>query len=133
MGAEMTSHSRTTDLFEAALDACRDGESTSDFEPHFARLLDHLVAHPECHAAAVELFLNEVEQPGGSWELLQYCMYELRWPEIEAAVHRALQAAGPRSTAPLLHVLAAYEEPWPDIDLYARWKASTKARLGEPD
>ena len=119
------------ELFAKARRALDEGDSTCDFEPSFAELLDFIQANPECRTEALSWFLERLEGSDGSglWgELLEYCMHELRWPEVEAVALEILRETDDwRLRSVLLHVVAAFEEDWPDADMYERWQGGKRA------
>lgn len=124
MGATMNPQDRLARLYNEARRAGAEGISTSDFEPAAAALLDFIQATPECVDAASRLFVRQVMEAGGSTEVLDYCMHELRWSEVrEAARVRVAESEDWRIKTPLASLLAAFEDDWPDAKLYERWRA----------
>ncbi|MBV6752263.1 hypothetical protein KV580_18260 [Pseudomonas chlororaphis] len=58
-----------------------------------------------------------------SFEVVAFCMRELQWPEIkDFVVSKMNPSQNPRSEA-LRGVLTAYDEFWPDADLYKYYDA----------
>ncbi|MFT5584118.1 MAG: hypothetical protein ACI9VR_001703 [Cognaticolwellia sp.] len=119
----MRHHDELAKLHQEAQRACEDGESTLDFEPALAALLDFIKASPECREAASRLFIQQVRGAGGGVEMLEYCMHELRWSEVrDAARARIAESDDWRIKTPLSDVLAAFEDGWVDADMYCRWQ-----------
>lgn len=125
MGAEVTDQDELAYLLRAAHRACEEGPSTSDFEAEVAAVVDYIQANPECREAASRLFIEQVQRSAGCIEVLEYCMHELRWPEVEEAVRDHLAASEDwRVKTALAGVLAAFADDWPDADMYERWRAT---------
>ena len=111
-------------LLAAARRACDEGDSTSDFEPAFAEVLQFIQQHPACRVDAVATMAAALHGTQAlPWELLAFLMHELRWPEVKVEATRVIeQSEDWRIKTALSHVVAAYEEDWPDADLYQRWQ-----------
>jgi len=111
-------------LFEAAQRACDEGESTTDFEPAFTEVLSFIERNPTCRMDAVTQMTGRLRGTNAiPWELLAFLMHELRWPEVrEEAIRMIERSQDWRTKTPLSHVVAAFEEDWPDADMYERWQ-----------
>ena len=110
-------------LQEASL-AVERGISTTDFERAFLDVLRFVKAHPDCREECESAFVNALA--GGSqvpWELVQFCMRELRWPRVrEEALRIADETTDIRVKAIMRDIAAAYEEEWEDADLYEYYR-----------
>lgn len=115
-------------LLAIANRACRDGAVTRGFEPIFVAALDFLQHHPACHAHARHLFITGLEEASLEWELIAYCMHELQWPEVRTrAVELMAVARDWRARSLYSHIVQAFEDDWPDVILYERWRARRTA------
>jgi len=115
------------ELFSLACRACIESDSTRDFEPRFADLLDFIRLNPQCREEALRKFLDQVLNPSGCLELLEYCMYELRWTEVKAKALEVIAGAEDwRLKSALSHVVEAFEKDWPGAKMYQRWGATTR-------
>lgn len=102
-----------------------DAELDRYLEPEYSTVLDHIIAHPEYRKTFGNEMLRMVDFPGDiSAQLVEYCMHELRWPEIEAAARVKLAAAeDPRSRIVFEHILESFQDDWDD-EGYERWTSS---------
>jgi hypothetical protein len=107
-----------TDLDELErliLDADEACNLTDDSRPRLQAVLDWVQAHPEHRAVIVQRFVAIVEGSAPTWEVVEYCMRELRWPEVLKATHQELERAldpatrNVRAQAVLLHLGEAFE------------------------
>lgn len=123
VGAQVSANN-LRNLFTAAQRACDEGASTKDFEPAFTAVLDFIHQNPSCRAEAVSIMSDTIHGRNGlPWELLAFLMRELRWPEVQdAAMSVITRSTDWRTKTPLSHVLAAFEQDWPDEDMYERWR-----------
>ncbi len=100
------------------------GPSTSDFEPQLLKVLEFVKASPEARRELGQAFAEMVSDPDrGAWEIIQFCMRELQWPEVHEALQREFDGARAkndwRSIPVLRHILDVYEPDWQGADLYA--------------
>src|SRR5579859_4252020 len=69
-----------------------------DRRPHYQRVLDYILAHPEERdAIAASLSHSLTGEPGGaraSIYLLQFLMESLHWPEVKAAAQEQFNDGG---------------------------------------
>lgn len=123
MGGQVSSNDLGS-LVKAAQRACDQGESTSDFEPAFTKVLDFIKRNPPCRMDAVALVIDGLHGANAlPWELLAFLMHELRWPEVREEAIRVIERSEDwRTKTSLSHVVAAFEEDWSDADMYERWQ-----------
>jgi len=98
--------------------------STPDFEPQLLKVLQFVKASPEARRELGQAFVEMVtDLERGAWEIIQFCMRELRWPEVRQALQREFDTAKLkndwRRIAVLRDILDVYEPDWRDADLYA--------------
>ncbi len=115
-------------LFQDAQSALTSGASTSDFEPAFVALLQFIKTHSkECLELATDLFLNEVVAGAHDFELVSFCMHELRLHPVKEEAERQLQLSLaerpdlPPPTNVMLHIIASFSDDWDDVDLYEHY------------
>ena len=109
-------------LFDAAETVCRAGESTSDFEPAFARLLEFIQMNPDCKNAAERRFLDGLTRDPLCHELISFCMHSLRLESVRKEAQRLIDQGKPRGWGPLSDIVASFEEGWEDADMYERYR-----------
>jgi len=123
MGSEM--NSETLKQFEilclAAKQACDQLGSATEFEPFLVRVLTYVKAHPSLNGNFRTAFIQMLDNPQkGPWELIPFCMHELRWPEVEAAARvRLMSASDWREKTIMAAVIDAFSDKWGDADLYS--------------
>ena len=107
-------------LFERAIAECDQGESTVDFEGSFVALLDHIKQHREIRGQTEALFLEALSASPTPWELISFCMHELRWQAVQdrAEALRA-EANDPRAKRVFDLILEAFREDWDQRDMYS--------------
>jgi len=99
-------------------------------EPALLEVLNWLKAHPQCHKEFADVLLSTISEQADRldvpWELLPFCMRELRWPEIQAGLARALDEAVRRNDWRAIPIfssgLEAYEPEWNDADLFEYYR-----------
>ena len=96
------------------------GVSTVDFEDSFERVLDYIKRHPEVRETAEALFIEALDWVLDPWELIAFCMHELRWQSVRDAVETRLALSRNQREKPILRsILEAFEDDWVDRVLYA--------------
>ncbi len=92
-------------------------------EPTFLAVLNFVKEHPENRAAFAYCFIHLFHWPElGPWNLIEYCMRELRWKEVQthlAGIAAVTPEINCRYIANL--ILAAFEDVWPTGRIYARY------------
>ena len=72
--------------------------SVEECRPHFQRVLDYIIAHPdERDAMAAALSASFYDRPGAASAdiyLLQFLMESLKWPEVRAAAEERWNDGG---------------------------------------
>ena len=104
------------------VDLCRDVCDKAEYlpplgerTPHYQRVLDYILAHPEERNRIADLFAAHVRQPTRevrmSIGLLRFCMRTLKWPEVKRAVERAYkEEVNGMYAGELQSLLSVYEE-----------------------
>ncbi len=91
-----------------------------DAEPEMARFLRAAKAHPEERAFLAGLFIDSFSDSyilkTEPWEFMQFCMHDLRWPEIREFVMIRLQddlkRRGAARSSVWDSILEAFEDKW---------------------
>lgn len=112
----------------------RDAEASfdaRDIEPALLRLRQYLASQGEARKASVDALISlAVPEPGtvalsqpGVVEILEFCMRELRWPEVYDAM-AALDSPSHdwRVRRAAQRVLEVYEEDWPGGEIYETYR-----------
>lgn len=113
--------SRLDDLLREA--AVVDDDLFADSEPSFAAVLNFLIEHPELRPAAAERFIRGLlNDPAIPPELIEYCMFELRWSEVQQAAKDLVQSVGIREQAVLKGIIGSFSDRWYGKTAYRRWR-----------
>jgi hypothetical protein len=97
-------------------------------EPHLVRLLTTIKSQPECRSEYVAAFKDLVESRASiPWELIPFCMHELRWAEVRTTIEDRHAEARTRNDwraiAVLSKYLDAFRDDWESIDLFTYYTA----------
>jgi hypothetical protein len=88
-----------------------------DREPEFEAVLAHVLSHPAERAAFARKFMEMLRSSMDS-DLFEFCMHELRWPEVQSQVEAAMQEAANKGDHRLQFglgsVLPAFRDDWLD-------------------
>jgi hypothetical protein len=98
-------------------DMCSEAEKVyngADLESVLVEVLRLAESCPEARPELAECFIALLHHPEwGPWEVVQFCMHKLCWPEVRAAVEEdlgnALAAQDWRAIPVLHHILAAFD------------------------
>jgi hypothetical protein len=95
-------------------------QSVTDYEPPMRAVLDFVLANPHMRSEFASDFMTMLEDSNlGPWELIEYCMHTLRWPEIEAEAIRQIRTnEDPRVHSVMSHILHAFADDWSGADMY---------------
>jgi hypothetical protein len=94
------------------------------YEMSLLNILEFVKKHPEYKEDFIGRFKFILMSSSSPFEIVAFCMRELQWPEIkEFVVSKMNPSQDPRSEA-LRSVLTAYDEFWPDADLYKYYDMS---------
>ncbi|MFJ2479611.1 hypothetical protein ACIOWE_04975 [Pseudomonas sp. NPDC087598] len=97
------------------------------YEMSMVRILEFVKSSIERRELFVSRFEEVLMSNNSPFEVVAFCMRELQWPEIkEFVVSKMNPSQDPRSEA-LRGVLTAYDEVWPDADLYRYYDAGNDA------
>lgn len=105
------------------------------FEPALVRVLAFIKRHPEDWPSFQALFATRVAQGTISWEIVEFCMAELRWTNVrEVAEMRMEETDDFRIKDVMAKILAAYRDDWDGRDMYAYYvrKNEPMPDLGHP-
>lgn len=96
-----------------------------DSEPYFEQLLEFVNANPSARNDFAKLFFEGLDGPEYiPIDLMEYCMHELRWPEVQQGVEGRLQdSPSERSRYLLSRLLSAFDDDWDTADLYDRYSS----------
>ncbi len=92
----------------------------TDAEPEMGRFLHMVKAHPDQRAFVVSQFIDTFSESfymrREPWELLQFCMHDLRWPEMREFIRlkrdEDVRRRGAPSCTAWNDILAAFEDNW---------------------
>lgn len=74
---------------------------------------------------ASRTLIDLIEPWPGAPEVLEFCMRSLRWPEVREALSAQVEGgADSRMRESAASVLRAYEESWPDGDIYRTYRSN---------
>ena len=87
-----------------------------DAEPEMVEFLREVRAHPDQREFVIQLFRQSLGPLQTPWQFIQFCMHDLRWPEVRDAVASIkaadVQARGARSSTVWNSILEAFEDDW---------------------
>ncbi|NWB95779.1 hypothetical protein HX882_07765 [Pseudomonas gingeri] len=93
-------------------------QSEKPYELALIDILNFVKRHPECREQFVEGFKSILSSNDSPFEVVAFCMRELQWKEFKDFSTSIMTAsADPRDQA-LRSLLTAYDDVWPDADLY---------------
>ncbi len=100
--------------------------SIQNLEPEFSKTLEFIKRNPALRPQIVEEFARLLQDKTyGRYMLIQYCMHDLRWPEMRARtreiyseaqmslIRQQLYGTASQHLAFLEEVLASFEDAWP--------------------
>lgn len=120
--AGRTEMNELEDLIAQANAACRNGESTRDYEPELATLVDYIKAHPNLAEEAAAILSAGAVSCSLEEEVVSFCTHELKYPEVRAACSAVLAGSpGPGMRQRMFAILESFEADWDDAVLYSYW------------
>lgn len=124
MGTEMKSvEMQFATLCERAMMAYGE-EFEISYEQALLDILRFVKAHPKFRSFFVEKFKLILCSRDSPFEAVAFCMRELQWEEIQSFALQELNASQDCRSESLLSVITAYDEIWPDEDIYEYYSAS---------
>ena len=100
-----------------------DSELETPIEPALENVLEFILNHLESRAEFAILFLQIArDNTIGPPELFEYCMHELRWPEVKnELVAWLVIEKSERIRHALKNMLMAFDDDWWHANLYFRF------------
>ncbi|MDR3443763.1 hypothetical protein [Dyella sp.] len=87
-------------------------------EPLFVKALNLVKENPGFRKEFESEFLRILDKGIGPFELVEFCMRDLRWPAIREHAIAQLGDSDVRKAQVLQRILNVYEPVWEDEDLY---------------
>lgn len=110
-------------LVALAMSEWEERDGLNEIEPVLVDILFLAKKNPVHESELKSAFLELVHLKEMPVEILEFCMHDLRWPEIRQEVEKVIAAsADPRERSALERVLSAYAEDWEDLDLYKYYR-----------
>jgi hypothetical protein len=117
-------------LFDAAAAKSLAVIDSLDAEPEMARFLHEVQKNPDQRGFVVQLFIHSFSdsfymrhEPS---QLLMFCMYDLRWPElreyIKARRHEEVERIGARCSGVWNDILESFEDKWVAAKYFEEFK-----------
>jgi hypothetical protein len=109
------------------LEVARISVGVDQIEPLLSDLLEYMLVHPECEPVMTKKFNSMLDElPRGAETLIEFCMHELRWPGVHEHAKQCATAAldDPRKGLRYARILPAFDDGWPNRDLYLRYNPS---------
>jgi hypothetical protein len=107
---------------------------TEEFEAQFVEVIDFINAHPALRPKIVEEFAKLLQDRSyGPYTLIEFCMHELRWPEMLAeakrvfivfrdeVVRKKLHGMPSQHLSYLEDVISSFSDSWESKDLFKRY------------
>jgi hypothetical protein len=118
-------------LFEKASARVLQVNSLADAEAEIVTFLKCVQEHPEQRQFIVDLFINAVLGRMGAWEVVQFCLHTLRWPEMQKFIHdqwlNESKERGARTSKVWEQLLAAFEDNWEDAEFFRNGASHSKS------
>ncbi|MDF1666597.1 MAG: hypothetical protein P1V97_32910 [Planctomycetota bacterium] len=94
--------------------------STTEIDPDLFEILEWIRKNIEIKALIIEYLLTELDkQDGFPQDIIEYCMVDLKWPEIHDAVKERLgKAEDPRVEDVLRDIESVYLGTWDYLDMF---------------
>lgn len=110
-----------------AKQACEQMNSSTQYEPYLQRVLAYVKAHPSLRAEFSDAFVQMLANSSkGPWELIAFCMHDLRWSEVQtAAIDEQQRDSDHRVKTIMANVIDAFSDNWGDADLYNYYSKTT--------
>lgn len=114
-------------FWELCADSKHVCESTFDSleqESTYRALLDFVRSHPEDRHLFVYCFIHLLHWPNlGPFNLIEYCMRELRWPEVQDHLLGIAKVTPELNCLYIVNrILAAFIDPWVNADIYVKYR-----------
>lgn len=113
-------------LYDDALSATQRYDDASLYEPYFVAVLSFIKKHPDLIQNIKATVCNVVEKGNVlPYELIAFCMHELRWPEVLDSANKRIQAEDRNPHARRLAelIVEAYDPMWDCRVLYSYYSA----------
>lgn len=118
MGTKMNDVLKDFDMLCDSAMAAYGEELDISYEKSMVKILDFVKSNLEQRSLFVSRFEEILMSNNSPFEVVAFCMRELQWFEIKNFVVSKMDPLqDPRSEA-LRSVLTAYDNVWPDADLY---------------
>lgn len=106
-------------LVRNAESAWENTDGADELEPYLLAVLEFVKKNITHRAELLKCFNTLVWEDKGPIEILEFCMRELRWKEVqETAIQAMKENTDIRILNALDRFLAVYEDEWEDADLY---------------
>jgi hypothetical protein len=114
---------RLRTLFREAWDKLDAAVSLDEAEPQMVALLEEIKTHEEHRAIALELFRNALLSRRSPWEMVQFCMHDLRWPEMRDWLEKRHDECDSIDECDFwVQQLDAFKDDWEDAVFYHRYR-----------
>ena len=127
------------DTFIALLKYVKERENkvagTQSLEPEFLKTLEFIKRHPELRPQVVEEFAGMLRDKSyGRYMLVQFCMHDLRWPEMRstakeiyaeaqtALIRLQLHGTASQHLAFLEEVMSSFDDNWKNRTLFRHYQ-----------
>jgi hypothetical protein len=117
----------TIEQFWALCDQARQLAETTVFsnrrEPALLSILEFVQKNPQDRGNFAYCFMHLFHHPDlGPYEIIEYCMRELRWQEVhDYFIGIANAAPDLNCRAVANRIIDAFHDPWPSAGIYARY------------
>ena len=95
--------------------------SAEEIEPSFLNVLNFVNQNLSSRDTLVQCFISLLHNPewNGPVELIEFCMFELRWPEVKQAAEEIVKHTQDIRERDFLRTISyAYSDDWDGIDFY---------------
>jgi hypothetical protein len=120
-------------LCAQARQLCETSVDSRQREPAFLDVLNFVQVHPHDRPTFVYCFIHLFHWPElGPFDLIEYCMRELRWQEVQTHLV-GIAAVTPETSCRALanRILGAFQPTWPTGRIYARYDTVQRQQTNE--
>lgn len=98
-------------------------DGVDQIEPLLEDLVDHIRANGSCRPRVLERFLDLIQQlDPWNLEVLQFCMYDLRWQEVSDQAHFWCRQEGGVGRRRLYErLIESFDDSWPEREFFRRY------------
>ena len=114
-------------LMDAVQHTWKTTYSADELEPDLLNVLNFTKQHLESKETLIQFFITLVKEHkwNGDIEVIEFCMHELRWPEVKQAVEEKVATTQDiRERDALCQIPDAYSDDWDGVEFYSYYSGN---------